>query len=336
MQRMTGQNPGWNRNLDLIRVVAAFAVILLHVSADAVTIRPSVHTMDWWVGNVIDAFTRWCVPAFVILSGYLVIPASRKEEPRAFVARRMGRVIIPTLFWTAFYLVYQVGHTGNLQPSGYALSLLHGKPYSHLWYMYMLVGLYLFAPVIQRAIDGLDTFSVREFTLLIFLISSIESFTSGGGASFFSMFLPFVGYFIMGDLFRRGELDFSPRASLILFLMSGIGVAGMTGLLFPQMGERSWGIMYDYLNPLVILMSISLFSLLLKLPADLPLRTVSDCTLGIYLLHPMILILFRQAGLTAFTFSPAIGIPLTAIAAFIVSGLLVWALRRVWPGQRIV
>jgi surface polysaccharide O-acyltransferase-like enzyme len=60
-----------NTNLDALRVVASFAVICLHVSASVVISKPDVHGIAWWTGNTVNAFSRWCIPVFVMISGAL-------------------------------------------------------------------------------------------------------------------------------------------------------------------------------------------------------------------------------------------------------------------------
>ena len=62
--------------IDLMRVIAAFAVVWLHVSANVVIYRPSVESMSWWTGNVADALSRWCVPLFVMISSTAVAAGS--------------------------------------------------------------------------------------------------------------------------------------------------------------------------------------------------------------------------------------------------------------------
>ena len=52
---------------DLLRAAALAAVIALHVCGNNWQ-GLEVRTADWQILNVIDSLTRWCVPAFVMLS----------------------------------------------------------------------------------------------------------------------------------------------------------------------------------------------------------------------------------------------------------------------------
>ena len=68
--------------LDLLRVIAILGVIWLHVSGEVVTASPNPGDEEWWVGNVADAFSRWCVPLFVMASGALLLPQRADDRRR--------------------------------------------------------------------------------------------------------------------------------------------------------------------------------------------------------------------------------------------------------------
>lgn len=142
-------------NLDLARVISAIAVIWLHVSAEVVVADPSVWSLPWWIGNTANALSRWSVPVFVMLSGALLIPKARVQSPRTFIAHRVPRLAFLTLAWTGLYGMVAL----QTEP---LISILKrvavGAPYYHLWFLYMLIGLYIAAAFIQRLIDALLSF----------------------------------------------------------------------------------------------------------------------------------------------------------------------------------
>ena len=137
-------------NLDFLRVFAAFAVVCLHVSVVVVETNPDIHSHVWWVGNIADAFSRWCVPIFVMVSGALLLSRSSDLQPLEFYRRRMGRLFAPLMFWSLFYLLLSSYENGGFDPNLVANSILQGQPYYHLWYLYMVVGLYLVTPLISQ------------------------------------------------------------------------------------------------------------------------------------------------------------------------------------------
>ncbi len=79
-----------NRDLwaDLIRIVAIFSVVAIHVD----TFGPSwgkIPWMDWWAANVYNAIIRFAVPILFILSGYLLL--DNQEDDRVFFQKGLAR-----------------------------------------------------------------------------------------------------------------------------------------------------------------------------------------------------------------------------------------------------
>ena len=69
-------------NLDIIRLFATIAVIILHVAASMSSFNYS--TSDWMAGNIYFSLTRWCVPVFIMLSGILLLDPSKEYSNKVF------------------------------------------------------------------------------------------------------------------------------------------------------------------------------------------------------------------------------------------------------------
>ena len=54
--------------LDLLRVIAIFSMMMLHVCA-AQFDKIEIASFSWQVLNVYDGIVRFCVPVFVMISG---------------------------------------------------------------------------------------------------------------------------------------------------------------------------------------------------------------------------------------------------------------------------
>jgi surface polysaccharide O-acyltransferase-like enzyme len=55
--------------VDVLRVFAIAAVVIVHVAADIITEWSSVPRTGWWAANFYDSLMRGAVPIFVMLSG---------------------------------------------------------------------------------------------------------------------------------------------------------------------------------------------------------------------------------------------------------------------------
>lgn len=132
------------------RIVAMFAVVFLH-SAGLVVLYSPIGTENWWLGNIYDSLTRWCVPVFVMISGALLLDTTKMEDLKSFYIKRLSKIMIPIMFWTVFFLLWVVlkkSLKGEIIEAGDLTNrLLSGAPYFHLWFLYMIFFLYLFTPI---------------------------------------------------------------------------------------------------------------------------------------------------------------------------------------------
>ena len=144
--------------LDYLRVVACFMVILVHacepfyLGGEGTYIANSYDA--FWV-TIIDSALRCAVPLFVMTSSYLLFPL--KGDTKSFFKRRFVRIVIPFAIWSVLYAVMPMyGSGGEIDAVGNLtnLSLNFNMQSGHLWFVYMIIGVYiampLFSPWIER------------------------------------------------------------------------------------------------------------------------------------------------------------------------------------------
>ncbi|HDR2588974.1 TPA: acyltransferase family protein, partial [Enterobacter ludwigii] len=85
-------------NINLLKIVASFMVMLIHVSA---VNFPKLGKEEWDVSNFYNSFSRVCVPIFFMISGYFLI--TREESATAFYKKRFTKIIPPLVFWSGVF-----------------------------------------------------------------------------------------------------------------------------------------------------------------------------------------------------------------------------------------
>lgn len=149
------------KDIDIVimRIMAAFAVVMTHV-------------ID--LGSIESIFmvslTRFCVPIFVITSGYYMLQ-SKNDVLR--IARKCGKLFSTMIFWAGIYYLYELyfgKHTfADIEA---LLPYLLTQP-AHLYYIYVGVALYLFTPILYVFCAN-ATKKEYEYALgLTFLLGSI-------------------------------------------------------------------------------------------------------------------------------------------------------------------
>lgn len=324
-----------------IRFLAVFAVVILHVSSLYIysgfnNLEPST---DWWVANIFDSMTRWCVPIFIIISGYFLL--DKQEFVSQFFKKRASKLIIPIVFWSFFYLLWgsviqiKVGNEVDLKSFFYPLII--GKPYYHLWYVFMIPFLYFFTPFLRKIIKVL---SKKELLTLIFILFVYEVFNQY--ISFFvnpiehyifvNTFLMYLGYFVLGGYFKIHGIPNIKNSILItgyLFSSAGIvyGVYALRNEYF-----------YTYLSPSVVFQSIFIFIYLIKNYTDNIFglsESLAGFSFGVYLFHPFlrdIVSYFIKPDL----FNALIYIPFVSIFIVVVSYVFCFFINKIPYLRKII
>ena len=140
---MTGQREIW---VDYLRVAACFMVMIVHSTEPFYLGGEGSQVLTpadaWWSG-IIDALVRCCVPLFIVASSYLQFPI--KYSTGDFFRRRALRILPPFILWSLFYAFWWGNPVENLRE----LLLNFNYAAGHLWFVYMLIGLYLIMPLLS-------------------------------------------------------------------------------------------------------------------------------------------------------------------------------------------
>ena len=171
--------------LDYVRVFACFLVMLVHASENfygAAGVGEVAGPQSFlanesdrlWV-SLYDGFSRMSVPLFIIVSAYLLVPMKKEQTSWQFYRRRFLHILPPFFLFMILYstlplLWGQINGETSLKDLSRIL-LNFPSLAGHLWFMYPLISLYLFIPIISPWIDKVSAKEERFF-ILLFLIST--------------------------------------------------------------------------------------------------------------------------------------------------------------------
>ena len=274
--------------LDIIRIVACAMIFLMHSA------RPD-SGMSSIESSSISMFTASGIGLFLMVSGALLLPV--RSSGSHFWRHRLGKVVVPTLFWTLFYMFDNYLH-GETDANGMIQSLL-SIPFSaqgrgFLWFMYMMCGLYMLAPIIspwlaQCPRRELETVLALWGVTLCFPFLKIFLFVNESPYGMYYYFSGFAGYFILGHYFHR----FSPSTPLwvlCLCLVLPLVVAGCC--YFFSLAINFYDLFW-YLSILIVLMASAWYLFIQKRFAHIQIpdrllnymTVLSNCSFGMFLMH---------------------------------------------------
>lgn len=338
--------------MDLARVLGIIAVVAAHVISPAVLVDvPDRSSAAWWAAAGVNALVRFCVPIFILISGALLLAPPTVTPVREFYRRRLHRVGIPLLAWSVFYF----GLRAWTSPQGLTAEKLGqdlaiGKPYYHLYFLFVLLGLYAITPFLRIVVAHAKPRTLATFAGVLLTIGVLDQlFTMlfrSGQQSAATQFLPYAGYFVAGLLLQRlpitaGLVRLAAAGFVVAVALTAVGTYAMLELAPIEYADEYFVMP---LSPTVIAMAFSAVILMRARVAQRPiagargrvLHYTAGLSFGIYLVHPAVLTELRER----FTYPADLsGVLLTGggilLATFAVSAA-VTALGRRIPGVRAI
>ena len=167
--------------LDVLRVLATCAVVLMHVLTGATDVTDASIVPEYrsLLLSVMDLVT-WCVPIFLLISGYLFLNPERTLTYPVMIKKYCRRIALAILLFGVPYAASELvvaERTFRIRMIPEALKMtLTGHTWSHMWYLYLILFLYLITPLLKKVLRVLPVWGVVAMMAVIFLGSSVAPF----------------------------------------------------------------------------------------------------------------------------------------------------------------
>lgn len=312
--------------LDFLKVIAIFLMVANHC-VDNVT--PAERALPWYNlwGSVYNSFTRPAIPLFMMVTGILLLPT--KMDMGSFYKKRLSRVLIPFLVWSVLYNLFP-WFTGLLncdpetihvffkwadtsQAFGDALRNILMIPFNfsafavQMWYVYLLIGIYLYIPVFSAWVEKSDKRSQRIFLaiwavslfvpyLRNYLTENLFGECSWNEFGLFYYFAGFSGYMLLGYHLVKYPLQMSKVSKYALaaitfaigYAVTLIGFKNATAV--EGQSEAMVELFFTYCSPNVALMTFAVFLICKDIRFENKrvnrfISQFSICTFGIWMCH---------------------------------------------------
>ena len=233
---------------------------------------------------------------------------------------------------------------------------------NHMWYIYLLIGLYLYMPFFSAWIENADRKTKRAF-LLIWIISLFIPYLKEYVANclfersgyvfgtdtwnefgLFYYFAGFNGYLSLGHYVKKGN-DWSLMKTFILcILMFAVGyyityTGFSTTASNPNATETEMELFFTFCSPNVLLMTLATFLLLQKVVITNStvikvLANMTQCGFGIYMVHYFVVgPFFLLIGPSSLPIP--LQVPLMAICIFLCSWAFTALIYKLMPRKAV-
>lgn len=355
--------------LDFVRVTACFMVMLVHASenyygaagaSDMAGPQSFLHNeTDRLFVSIYDGFSRMSVPLFMIVSAYLLVPMKDSLTMWQFYRRRFTRILPPFFIFMVLYSVLPLlwGQIGNETSRTDLSRILLNFPTlaGHLWFMYPLIGLYLFIPVISPWLKKATAKEELCFLGLFLLSTCIpylnRFFGEVWGQCFWNRyhllwnFSGYLGYLVLAHYIkvhlgwsrsRRCGAGLVASVTGAAFTIGSFYIQAVPGriLVTPEL-EIGW----EFCTVNCVLLTTGAFLLFScirmgRTPAII--LELSDLSFGMYLMHIFWLGCWVGVFKNDMRLPTPFAIPSIAIATFLCCYLTAKLIARLPAGKRII
>ena len=153
--------------LDLFRGMGALAAVGIHALQIPLT-DYSNRSTPWLVCALINRALLFAVPAFLLLTTILLTRKLLKDgDLKTYYQKRIPGVLIPYLIWSLPHAVLFYASVKRFNFGEFALRLLTGKSFFHLYFLGLILQLYLVLPLLVPFVRRRPSFMlIAPITLL--------------------------------------------------------------------------------------------------------------------------------------------------------------------------
>jgi len=321
---------------DVLRVIAIFAVIMIHVSAENWYVTKIDN--NWLMNNFMNTLVGvWAVPLFVTISGALLL-GNKKINFKNLIKKYIPRILICLFFW---HLVYYFYTTPEFTISNLVICLkkfLIGDSYSHLWYLYLTIGLYLLTPVLNKLVENLEK---KEFIYLLvlgfFITSIIPTLNYFLDFDLLRFIYPFkvlnfnifIFYYLLGYYLNK----FGFKKNKLLLIISLILLFGLaifeTILSIIKNTPISYCSTSNIIGLLIVISVFSYFKETFENKENKFITTLGSLTFGVYLMHFLIEKILLNFGINSNMMNPILGNIVISFVILFISYIISYIISKI-------
>lgn len=337
--------------LDILRVAATCAVVILHtVSGIKDTTDMNLYPKEYRVFLAVMDLVTWSVPVFIMISGYLFLNPARSLTWKQMLQKYCRRILLALVVFGVPYACLEqifLERTFRADMLGRAvLMVLQGKSWSHLWYLYLILFLYLMTPAIRWVLQRIPTAFVYVVMAAVFLGSAVFTYVNKYTNSYMLVCLPdssiYLFYYLCGYLVAAEAAKKKRTFSLPGWCCpAGILILTLGMICQRMLTTRQIQMAYDY--PFTVALSVLIFiwaaqrGWKLSDQAAAVWKQLGAISFAVYLIHPIFInICYKALHITPLDYPLFLSLPVFALSILLLAGGCAWLLGKIPVLRRYV
>lgn len=297
-----------------IRIFSCISIVLLHIVTSASIIqKDAISLNDYSISMAIVYSLFFAVPCFVMVTGALLLGKEGESYNLKKIFSYIRRIVVTLVIAITIFRIFSALMDEETINGSTFIDIIRqiftGGSWSHLWYLYLIVGIYLLLPVYKLVADHAGSQTMIYLLVVYFIFLSVVPLmknwgVTGGFYIHVSTIYPF--YLFLGFALSKSYVSLNRMTSVFLVVLG-------TALTFVAVYCR-YKYQLDFLDsflsyssPFVVIQSIGIFSLFKSLEKQKNISSVEasfdNCSLGIYILHMIpVRIFLRYMGINLYSY----------------------------------
>ncbi len=321
--------------IDFLRVIGMLSIIMIHVVGNTINTYHLSGTPKV-IYHIIEQSCYFAIPLFVMLSGMYFL--NKDIDFSLMLKKYCKRILLLILVFGSFYvtleLFFEYKKISIFYISDILYRILTGDLWAHMWYLYMILGLYLITPFLRLIIKNIDEKTYKYLLILLYVFSvlipdinyifNIKIGFTIQISSAYIFYYVYSAYIYSHDISKNYKYIsiFLGLASIILIIVSSI--------------INLKNIPISYVTTPVFLVSNMIFLLFKNKEFKLPKKiqtlicSLGTCSLGIYIIHQFYInIIYKLLKIKFILTFPYLGFILYTIFFLLISYITIYLLRKI-------
>lgn len=276
-------------NISYLRICATICVIWLHTCSTLSENRQMFFLTDlqYIFYNVAYQIMYWAVPVFFMITGALML--GKKTSYRQCFIKYVRRVIFALIIFgipfSALKLLMQTKRISFNILSESIKAVIENKGFGHLWYLYVLIGIYLVLPFLQNAVSKMALQQLRYLLISLYVVDFIFPIISIITNINIAFSIPFSYpiFYVLNGYYLVKKNGYIKRRKLIGYMLVIVCIIIVTNYIEFYPIELS-----SYNSPLIVILSMCIFELFrtIKKESTKIIWKIDRMCFGVYLIHP--------------------------------------------------
>lgn len=319
--------------IDMLRIISMMGVIIMHVVGNTINTF-NLGGSPKEVFYIISKIFYFSIPLFVMISGMLFL--DKDIDIKNLFNKYIKRIVLVILLFGSIFSGLEIFFDTHCITIDYIPKIINniltGNLWAHMWYLYMILGLYMLTPLFRTWIKNSDMKQQRYLLILLYIFTILVPTINNYFNITIAFNLPISGYifvYLLGYyIYKNNQTDKEKNLIYILGIISLITI-----IIFPKLAAKDI-IGYTSTSTIMVATSIFVFFKNIKLKQNEKLEKIvsslGTASFGIYILHQFYInIIYKLLKIKLILLYPYAGLVFYSLVILLITYLTVYLLRKI-------